>query len=113
MAMLDRPGWVGELLRFAAEICESYGRAFVERGLGVILFDSHASPPMTYPEIYRRIILPPTARGHPVFPARPRDIRLFPISWAETRGRFSKRSRDGDEQCPLRLSRDLAFLWSV
>ncbi len=62
MAMLDQPGWVGELLAFCAEIAKSYGRAFVERGLGVILFDSHASPPMTYPELYRRIILSPTAR---------------------------------------------------
>ena len=62
MAMLDQPGWVGELLVFCADIAKSYGRAFVERGLGVILFDSHASPPMTYPELYRRIILSPTAR---------------------------------------------------
>jgi uroporphyrinogen decarboxylase len=61
MAMLDRPAWVGVLLRFTAEICKSYGGAFAERGLGVILFDSHAAPPMTYPELYRRIILPPTA----------------------------------------------------
>src|SRR4030067_1947654 len=59
--MLDRPAWAGDLLRFAAEVCKSSGRAFAEAGLGVILFDSHASPPMTYPEIYRRIILPPTA----------------------------------------------------
>ena len=61
MAMLDRPEWVGELLRFTAGVCRAYGRAFAARGLGVILFDSHASPPMTYPEIYRRIVLPPTA----------------------------------------------------
>ncbi len=61
VAMLDQPAWVGELIRFAAEVCKSYGRAFAALGLGVILFDSHASPPMTYPEIYRRIILPPTA----------------------------------------------------
>jgi uroporphyrinogen decarboxylase len=62
VAMLDQPAWVGELLGFTAQIGESYGRMFAERGLGVILFDSHASPPMTYPEVYRRIILPPTAR---------------------------------------------------
>ena len=61
MAMLDRPEWVGELLRFTAGVCRAYGRAFAAQGLGVILFDSHASPPMTYPEIYRRIVLPPTA----------------------------------------------------
>jgi uroporphyrinogen decarboxylase len=61
MAMLDRPIWVGELLRLAADVCKTYGQAFAGEGLGVILFDSHASPPMTYPEIYRRVILPPTA----------------------------------------------------
>ena len=61
IALLDRPVWAGELLRFTAGVCKSYGRAFADRGLGVILFDSHASPPMTYPEIYRKIIRPPTA----------------------------------------------------
>jgi uroporphyrinogen decarboxylase len=60
--MLDQPDWVGGLLAHCAEITKSYGRAFVERGLGVILFDSHASPPMTYPELYRKSILGPTAR---------------------------------------------------
>jgi len=61
MAMLDRAAWVKDLLNFCREIVKAYGRAFAEKGLGVILFDSHASPPMTYPELYRRIILQPTA----------------------------------------------------
>jgi len=62
MALIDRPEWVGGLLDYCAEVAKSYGRAFAERGLGLILFDSHASPPLTSPEIYRRIILSPTAR---------------------------------------------------
>jgi len=62
MAALDRPDWVRRLLDYCAEIAKSYGRAFVERGLGLILFDSHASPPMTYPELYRSTVLGPTAR---------------------------------------------------
>jgi uroporphyrinogen decarboxylase len=62
MAMLDRPDWVSRLLVYCLEITKSYGRAFVERGLGVILFDSHASPPLTSPQLYRKIILGPTAR---------------------------------------------------
>lgn len=62
MALLDRPVWVGGLLEFCSEITKSYGRAFVERGLGVVLFDSHASPPLTSPELYRKIILGPTRR---------------------------------------------------
>jgi uroporphyrinogen decarboxylase len=62
MALVDHPGWVSELLEFAAEVVQSYGRGFAERGLGVILFDSHASPPLVSPALYEKIILPPTAR---------------------------------------------------
>jgi uroporphyrinogen decarboxylase len=61
MAALDRPDWLGRLLAFCAETARSYGRAFAAQGLGVILFDSHASPPLTSPDIYRRLILGPTA----------------------------------------------------
>ncbi|MFZ2053482.1 MAG: uroporphyrinogen decarboxylase family protein [Candidatus Aminicenantales bacterium] len=61
MAMLDRPDWVDLLLSFTSEITKAYGKAFVERGLGVILFDSHASPPMTSPALYKKMILSPTA----------------------------------------------------
>jgi uroporphyrinogen decarboxylase len=60
-AVLDDPDWVSELLLFTTEVAKAYGRAFVERGLGVILFDSHASPPLLSPKLYRRIVLPPTA----------------------------------------------------
>jgi len=61
VAMMDMPDWVAMLLSLTSEMVKSYGRAFVERGLGVILFDSHASPPLTSPQLYRRLILPPTA----------------------------------------------------
>jgi len=61
MAAIDRPDWVVRLVTFCAEITKSYGRAFAELGLGVILFDSHASPPLTSAGIYRRTILGPTA----------------------------------------------------
>jgi len=60
-AMLDRPDWVIRLLSFTAEIAKAYGRAFIERGIGVILFDSHASPPLTSPALYREMIMSPTA----------------------------------------------------
>jgi uroporphyrinogen decarboxylase len=62
VALIDRPAWVSELLSFTAEIAMSYGTAFARRGLGVILFDSHAAPPLTSPELFRRLILPPTGR---------------------------------------------------
>jgi uroporphyrinogen decarboxylase len=60
-ALVDDPEWVTGLLGFTMEICKTFGRAFVERGLGVIFFDSHASPPLVSPALYRRIVLPPTA----------------------------------------------------
>ncbi len=61
LALIDQPEWVSKLLAFSASVIKAYGKAFVERGLGVILFDSHASPPLVSPELYKRIILPPTA----------------------------------------------------
>jgi len=62
MAMIDHPGWVSEALAFTAEIVKSYGKVFADAGLGVVLFDSHAAPPLTSPELYQKIILPPTAQ---------------------------------------------------
>jgi uroporphyrinogen decarboxylase len=61
LALLDEPAWVAELLAFTASVVKIYGRAFAAMGLGLILFDSHASPPLVSPALYRRIILPPTA----------------------------------------------------
>jgi len=61
IAMIDDPEWVSRLLAVTSEIVISYGRAFIERGLGVIIFDSHASPPLVSPGIYKKIILPPTS----------------------------------------------------
>lgn len=62
IALIDQPDWVASLLDFCAVAIEAYGRAFVRRGLGVMLFDSHAAPPLVSPALYRRIVLPPTAR---------------------------------------------------
>lgn len=60
VAILDNEAWVKNLLAFSTEVVKAFGRAFAGLGLGVVLFDSYASPPMTSPEIYRTIILPPT-----------------------------------------------------
>ncbi len=62
LTLLDQPEWVVSLLDFCAVAVEAYGKAFVDRGLGVILFDSHAAPPLVSPSLYRRLILPATAR---------------------------------------------------
>lgn len=77
MAMIDQPAWVSELIAFTKEIVKSYGKAFAQNGLGIILFDSHAAPPLTSPELYRRIILPPTAEVIRYF-RRELDIPLVP-----------------------------------
>ena len=61
VALVDDPAWVSKLLSFSAGIAKAYGRAYVERGLGIILFDSHAAPPLVSPSLYRSLILPPTA----------------------------------------------------
>ena len=61
LALVDDPGWTIRLLDRTAEIAKAYGRAFRERGLGVILFDSHAAPPLVSPRLYEEIILPATA----------------------------------------------------
>ncbi len=61
LALVDDPGWVEGLLRRAAGIVKAYGRAFHERGLGVILFDSHAAPPLVPPRLYQEVVLPATA----------------------------------------------------
>ena len=61
MALIDRPDWVLELLAFTSEVAKAYGRAFVSRGLGIVLFDSHSAPPLVSPSLYRTLILPATA----------------------------------------------------
>jgi uroporphyrinogen decarboxylase len=62
LALLDDPEWSASLLDFCSAAVEAYGKAFVDRGLGIVLFDSHASPPLVSPELYRRLLLPPTER---------------------------------------------------
>jgi uroporphyrinogen decarboxylase len=47
-ALLDKPDWAASLLDFCSVAIEAYGRAFIDRGLGVVLFDSHAAPPLAY-----------------------------------------------------------------
>jgi uroporphyrinogen decarboxylase len=73
LALIDDPLWTVRLLDRAAAIVKAYGRAFRDRGLGVILFDSHAAPPLVSPRLYEEIILPSTASVISYFR---RDLRL-------------------------------------
>jgi uroporphyrinogen decarboxylase len=60
-AALENPDLVKRLLLFASETIRAYGRAFVERGLGVVIFDSAASPPLLSPGLFRDLVLPAAA----------------------------------------------------
>jgi uroporphyrinogen decarboxylase len=55
-----KPDLVKDLLKFAAEVIKQYGKAFIELGCGIIMFDSHASPDLLPPQMYRDLVLPPT-----------------------------------------------------
>jgi uroporphyrinogen decarboxylase len=55
-----QPDLAKELLKFASEVIKQYGKAFIEQGCGVIMFDSHASPDLLPPQMYRELVLPPT-----------------------------------------------------
>jgi len=58
IAMIEQPGAVDKLLKFCTEVSISYGRAFVERGVEVCVFDSYAAPPLVSPQLYKDLILP-------------------------------------------------------
>lgn len=58
MAMLTQPNKVDSLLRICSEVVISYGKAFIERGLEVCIFDSQATPPLVSPLLYETLILP-------------------------------------------------------
>jgi len=87
LALIDDPGWVESLLRRAALIVKVYGRAFHERGLGVILFDSHAAPPLVPPRLYKDVVLPATASVISYFRAD-LDIPLVPYIMGGDTGRL-------------------------
>lgn len=60
LLLMMQPDLVKKLLKFAAEVVKQYGKAFIEQGCGVIMFDSHASPDLLSPDMYREFVLPPT-----------------------------------------------------
>ncbi|MBM3292996.1 MAG: hypothetical protein FJY82_00565 [Candidatus Aminicenantes bacterium] len=63
VALLDDPEWAASLLDFCAAAVMSYGKAFLDRGLGIALFDSSAAPPLVSPALYRAVVKPPTERA--------------------------------------------------
>ena len=60
LLLMMKPDLVKALLKFASEVIKRYGQAFIELGCGVVVFDSHASPDLLSPDMYREFVLPPT-----------------------------------------------------
>jgi uroporphyrinogen decarboxylase len=60
MLTMIQPGIVKDLIAFSAEVIKVYGRAFIDAGCGVVMFDSQASPELLSPAMYRDFVLGPT-----------------------------------------------------
>jgi uroporphyrinogen decarboxylase len=59
---MTQPPLAQELIRFSCEVIKRYGKAFIDLGCGIVMFDSHASSDLLPPEIYRDMVLPATRR---------------------------------------------------
>jgi uroporphyrinogen decarboxylase len=60
MACLDQPEWVHRVLDHAGRIIRAYARAYIDAGVGLIIFDSQASPGLISPAMYEEFVLPAT-----------------------------------------------------
>jgi uroporphyrinogen decarboxylase len=60
--MLEQPDQVNEFLGFLTDVSVSYGKAFVDRGVEVCVFDSYAAPPLISPGLFEAAILPHVRR---------------------------------------------------
>ena len=58
VATLEDPGFVRELLDFAARVAVDFGSAFLAKGVEPVLFDSKASPAAASPRVFREFVLP-------------------------------------------------------
>jgi uroporphyrinogen decarboxylase len=54
--VVNRDG-VRSLLAYCTDVILTYVRAFVDAGVGIVVFDSFISPPMISPELYESVIL--------------------------------------------------------
>jgi uroporphyrinogen decarboxylase len=78
VATLEDPGFVRELLAFAAGVAVDFGTAFLAKGVEPVLFDSKASPGAASPRVFREFVLP--AYRDLVFPGlRAAGARMLPL----------------------------------
>ncbi|MGI9427635.1 MAG: uroporphyrinogen decarboxylase family protein, partial [Bythopirellula sp.] len=59
VATLDDPDFVHSLLRYTSDIIRSFGKAYIDVGADVIIFDSQASADLLPPTMYEDFILEP------------------------------------------------------
>lgn len=62
LAVVLEPSKVKKLMSVCSDAAISYGKAFVERGLEVCIFDSQTAPPMISPKTYNELVLPEVQR---------------------------------------------------
>ncbi len=58
VASLEDPGFVRDLVAFAAQVTIDFGTAFLAKGVEPVLFDSKASPGAASPRVFREFVLP-------------------------------------------------------
>jgi len=58
VATVEDPHFVRALLDFAARTAVDFGKAFLEKGVEPVLFDSKASPAAASPRVFREFVLP-------------------------------------------------------
>lgn len=58
MATVDDPAFVRGLLEFSAQVTVVFGKAFLEKGVETIAFDSKASPAAASPKVFREFVTP-------------------------------------------------------
>jgi uroporphyrinogen decarboxylase len=55
---MSDPEGTRTVLRFCTDVIKEYGKAFIETGCGVVIFDSQATPELISPKMYRDLVLP-------------------------------------------------------
>ena len=58
LATIDDPDFVHSLLKHCVEIIKTFGKAYIDVGADVIIFDSQASADLLPPDMYEGFILP-------------------------------------------------------
>jgi len=55
---ITEPAFIHALMEFSSKVMIAYAKAWMDAGLGIIVFDSFCSPPLISPQTYRQLVLP-------------------------------------------------------